>query len=183
MLKYLKSISIGKKAWFLLFVITTFMLCTALILQHGFDMQPCVLCIYQRTAILGIWFASILGMIAPKNFVIRITAIGLWIYSAAYGLSYSWLQVKMQFFPTPMDKCDLFPRFYFGLKWNEWIPSIFEAKGLCSDIQGAILGLEISQWMTGIFSVFLFISIIVLISQVVKSPTKETMFSFRKRWK
>ena len=39
--------------------------------QHVMGLQPCVMCIYQRVAILGIMAGAAIGFINPKNFSLR----------------------------------------------------------------------------------------------------------------
>ena len=38
---------------------------SALYFQYGMDLQPCVMCIYERVALFGIAFAGLIGLIAP----------------------------------------------------------------------------------------------------------------------
>lgn len=180
MFRYFKKISMGRGAWSLMLILTSALQISALFFQHVLNMQPCVLCIYQRTALYGVLLASIIGLIAPKSLIIRLLALGAWLYSAAFGLSYSWQHVRLQFYSSPLDTCDFFPIFYFKIKWDEIIPFIFKASGNCSDKLGTILGLEMSQWMLVIFSAYLLVGLLVLSSQIVKIPSKNSMFSFRK---
>ncbi|SET49658.1 disulfide bond formation protein DsbB [Thorsellia anophelis] len=180
MFRYLKKISMGRGAWLLMLIITSGLQISALFFQHVLNMQPCVLCIYQRTALYGVLLASIIGLIAPKSLLIRLLAISTWLYSAAYGMSFSWQHVRLQFYSSPLDTCDLFPIFYFNIKWDEIVPVIFKASGNCSDKLGTILGLEMSQWMLIIFSAYFIVGLAVLCSQIVKVKAQKAIFSFKK---
>lgn len=180
MFQYFKTISTRRGAWLLMLILTSALQISALFFQHVLNMLPCVLCIYQRTALYGVLLASIIGFLSPRTWFVRFTAIGLWLYSAIMGVSFSWQHVRLQFYSSPLDSCDFFPEFYFKVKLDEIMPFIFKAQGNCSDKLGTILGLEMSQWMLVIFSVYIVVGIFVLLSQFVKLKEKQTMFSFRK---
>ncbi|WP_250665767.1 disulfide bond formation protein B, partial [Escherichia coli] len=47
--------------------------------QHVMKLQPCVMCVYERVALLGIMVAGLIGAIAPRNMVIRWVAILIWV--------------------------------------------------------------------------------------------------------
>lgn len=67
MLTYLYECSRGRSAWFLLMISALALDGIALFFQHGMGLQPCVMCIYERIAVLGIAFAGFLGWIAPRS--------------------------------------------------------------------------------------------------------------------
>ena len=43
----------------------------ALFFQYVMELSPCVLCVYERLAMMGIMCAGLLGAIAPRNLLIR----------------------------------------------------------------------------------------------------------------
>ena len=88
----------------------------ALFFQHGMGLQPCVMCIYERIAVLGIAFAGFLGWIAPRSAIIRWLAIVLWIYSGIAGLQLSWEHTMIQLYPSPFNTCDFFVNFRNGCR-------------------------------------------------------------------
>ena len=136
----------------------------ALYFQHILLLQPCVLCIYERCALLGIFGASILAAITPKS-PLRYAAIGLWLYSAWKGSELAWRHSSLQQHPSPFATCDFFVNFPAWLPLDEWAPAIFYATGDCSKKQWQFLFLEMPQWLTGIFLVYLLMGILVLFSQ------------------
>ncbi|SUX62599.1 disulfide bond formation protein B [Citrobacter braakii] len=67
MLRFLNQCSRGRGAWLLL-ALTAFALeLVALWFQHVMLLKPCVLCIYERSALFGVMGAGLVGAIAPKN--------------------------------------------------------------------------------------------------------------------
>ena len=67
MLRFLNQCSRGRGAW-LLMALTAFALeMVALWFQHVMGLKPCVLCIYERSALFGIMGAGLVGAIAPKS--------------------------------------------------------------------------------------------------------------------
>lgn len=63
----LNQCSRGRGAWLLL-ALTAFALeLVALWFQHVMLLKPCVLCIYERSALFGVMGAGLVGAIAPKH--------------------------------------------------------------------------------------------------------------------
>ncbi|MDR2224488.1 MULTISPECIES: disulfide bond formation protein DsbB [Providencia] len=165
MFRFFNYCSQGRGAW-LLMAFTAFMLeCAALYFQHVMKLQPCVMCIYERVALLGVMFAGLIGAIAPRNVIIRWVAIVVWIYAAWRGLDLAWEHTMLQLYPSPFASCDFFVNFPDWLPLQEWVPAMFEATGDCSVRQWAFLGLDMPQWLIGIFAAYILVAVIVLISQ------------------
>ncbi|WP_192456873.1 disulfide bond formation protein DsbB [Musicola keenii] len=175
MLRYLNRCSRGRGAWLLLaFTALAFEL-VALYFQYGMLLKPCVLCIYQRTAILGIMAAGVVGAIAPGT-ILRYPAIALWLYSAYEGLDLAIKHTNIQLHPSPFVTCDFFISFPSWLPLDKWIPAIFTATGDCSERQWNFLNLEMPQWMIVIFGVYLLMGLLVLFAQPFR-PKRRDLFS------
>lgn len=154
----------GRSAW-LLMAFTAFMLeCAALYFQHIMKLQPCVMCIYERVALMGIIAAGLIGAIAPKSTVVKVIAIVIWLYAGWRGLDLSWEHTMLQLYPSPFASCDFFVNFPDWLPLQEWVPSVFEATGDCAVRQWAFLGLDMPQWLVGIFVAYILVGVIVAIS-------------------
>ncbi|NCB60080.1 MAG: disulfide bond formation protein B, partial [Gammaproteobacteria bacterium] len=63
MIAFIRKLTQNRIAWAVLFGSTLFLELCAMVFQHVMGLQPCVLCIYQRVAVLGIMAASIIGFI------------------------------------------------------------------------------------------------------------------------
>lgn len=181
MFGFLKQASQKRTAWFLLLLTITGLQLTALYFQYVMNLQPCVLCIYQRTALYGVMFAALLGWLLPSNFFVRWLAIAGWIYGSIRGLQVAWEHVQLQLNPSPFARCDFIPQFPNWAKLDIWMPKLFSASGNCADKQWSFLGLEMSQWMIVVFSLYLLVGVIVLLSQFVPGKKKQQMFSFHKK--
>lgn len=175
MLRLLSQYSRQRFAWLLLFLSSLVFELIALYFQHGLGLAPCTLCIYQRCAILGILFASLIALINPKNIVLRVMAILLWLYSAIQGFQLAHFQAKLQFAPTLFDTCSINVDFPSWLPLNSWLPNLFNAYGSCADKSWSFLTIEMSQWMVIIFSCYILVALLVVIAQFI-SPKKRTLW-------
>ncbi|MDC9589485.1 disulfide bond formation protein DsbB [Xenorhabdus sp. XENO-10] len=167
MFQFLKVSSQGRGSWLLMALTALILETTALYFQHVMQLQPCVMCIYERVALFGVFGAALLGVIAPKT-PLRWLAILVWIYSAWQGLRLAWDHTMMQLHPSPFNICEFFVQFPSWLPLNDWLPSVFQAYGDCSIRQWEFLTLEMPQWLIGIFAVYLLIGVLVLVSQVFR---------------
>ena len=63
-----------------LFGISAFALeSTALYFQYGMGLQPCVLCVYERLAMVGLFIAGFIGALAPSSLIAAFLLL-LWVY-------------------------------------------------------------------------------------------------------
>lgn len=168
MLTYLKQCSQHRTAWLLLAVSAFLLELVALYFQHVMQLNPCVMCVYQRCALFGVMLAGLVGAIAPRLLFFRGLALIIWLYSAVQGIWLAWQHTLLQLHPSPFATCDFFVSFPRWLPLDKWVPSVFFASGDCSVSQWQFLSLVMPQWMLGIFAVYLLIALIVLLSQVSK---------------
>ncbi|KAA9001783.1 disulfide bond formation protein DsbB [Affinibrenneria salicis] len=175
MLRYLNRCSRGRSAWLLMALTTLALELVALYFQYAMQLQPCVLCIYQRCALFGVMGASLLGAVAPST-PLRYPAIVLWIYSAWQGLQLAWQHTNIQLHPSPFVTCDFFVSFPSWLPLDKWLPAVFSATGDCSVRQWQFLTLEMPQWMMVIFAAYLIVALLVLIAQPFR-PKRRDLFS------
>ncbi|VEI44874.1 disulfide bond formation protein B [Actinobacillus equuli] len=70
MLSYFKQLSLSRTAWLLLAVIAFALEATGIYFQYGMGLVPCVMCVYERLAILGLIIAGLLGSISPRFFLL-----------------------------------------------------------------------------------------------------------------
>lgn len=176
MLQFFKDWSLKRSGWALLTITAISLELTALYFQHGMELQPCVMCIYERVAVLGIVFAGIIGCIAPRFLIIRLIALALGLFSAIKGLLIAINHMDLQMNPAPWKTCPIIPDFPQTLPLHEWLPFMFKPSGLCSEISWQWLGLTMVQWLVVAFSVYTLVLILVLISQVKKSKETRDIF-------
>ncbi|AVJ56423.1 disulfide bond formation protein DsbB [Idiomarina sp. OT37-5b] len=155
--------------WLLLFLGTMLLFVIALYFQHGMGLEPCVKCVYQRAAVLGIALAALVGGLGYKFWLTRWLGLLGWGYAAFEGLRIAYdhwdLQTsKNAFFAV----CESAPNFPAWLPLHEWIPGFFAAPGLCGDIDWAFLGMGMPGWMTFIFAGLLSLAVIVALLHLIR---------------
>ncbi len=139
-------------SWLLLLACMTAFEGTGLIFQHIMKLSPCVMCIYERVAMVGISGAAIIGLLNPNNLVFRWCGFIVWGMSASWGLKLALEHVNYQLNPSPFATCDLFVTFPAWAPLNKWAPWMFEAYGDCSKIVWQFLTLTMPQWVVIIFA-------------------------------
>lgn len=120
----------------------------ALYFQYGLELDPCVLCVYQRAAVMGILLSALIGLLAPRLPLARMTAYLGWGTASLWCLYLALKLSGMQLgFIAPSLSCDVNARFPGWLKLDQWLPAVFQPSGFCGEIQWQFLGLSMPQWM------------------------------------
>ncbi len=71
MLSALRHWSQSRFSWLLLALTAIGLEGAALYFQYGMELMPCVMCVYQRIAVLGILVAALIGFSLPKLTLMR----------------------------------------------------------------------------------------------------------------
>ncbi|BDM64811.1 disulfide bond formation protein B [Shewanella sp. NFH-SH190041] len=145
----------SRLAWLILGASALLLEACALFFQYGMHLHPCVLCVYQRVAVMGILFAAIIGLISPRG-ILRFPAALLWLVSAAWGEKLATSLHDMQANPSPFSTCSFLPDFPSFAPLHTWFPDMFMPTGLCGDDVWGMLGLSMAQWMQVAFALYLF---------------------------
>lgn len=155
--------------WLLLAGIAFILEAAALFFQYAMDLGPCVMCIYQRTAMLGLLFAGIAGAIKPQNVFARSIGFALWAISAIWGYLIAAEHIAMQNNTDPFAfaGCAFEPNFPEFLPLHQWMPWFFEVTGDCGNISWQFLGLSMPGWMQVIFAIATTVLLIVLVTRLV----------------
>lgn len=166
-LPYLSNLSTYRWPWGLLLFTTLSLEICALYFQYALELRPCIMCIYQRTAVFGIMLACLPVWITNTMLTRLIAFIG-WGVSAIWGFFIAWEHVDIQgasnsFFAT----CEIVPNFPSWLPLHEWLPNLFAATGDCGDINWSFLQLSMPQWMMVIFTIYSVIWLVVLSSRLM----------------
>ncbi|MGY5449655.1 disulfide bond formation protein DsbB [Agarivorans sp. MS3-6] len=171
MLNFLSSMPHQRKPWFLLFVGSLSLELCALFFQHVMKLDPCVMCIYERVAMFGLMAAGLVGCIAPKYLIVRLTAFGLWLASAGWGLQLAITHTDYQMNPNPFATCDFFANFPEWMPLDKWIPWLFNPTGFCDEISWMFFGWSMPQWLIAIFAIFLCAGVVFFALQWRKKTT------------
>ena len=171
LLKKLSSLSNDKRPWGLLFVSVLSLEMAALYFQHVMDLRPCIMCIYQRTALFGVMFAAIPAMLV-NNVITRLVGYIGWGISAIWGLLIAIEHVDIQTASNPFfATCEFEPNFPSWAPLHEWLPTIFGATGDCGDINWSFMDISMPQWMIVIFAIYSVIWAVILVSHVLVKPS------------
>ena len=138
-------------AWALLTLGSGLLLAVALVFQYGFDMAPCVMCVYQRAALVGVMLAGALGWLSPRCPLLSNVALVGWMAAAIKGLLLAKEHIHYQFNPSPFAKCTTVAEFPRWLALDTWLPSLFHPTGDCADISWRWLGYSMPQWLLLVF--------------------------------
>ncbi|MEN8213862.1 MAG: disulfide bond formation protein DsbB [Pseudomonadota bacterium] len=162
---FLSQASKKRPAWLLLALSALLLEIIALYFQFGsMELQPCVLCIYERTALMGILLAGLLGAIAPQLWLFRWLGFLLWGSSAVWGVMLALEHSGIQ--QNPMTaSCDFMTNFPAWAKLDEWFPLLFTPTGLCDEIQWRFLGYTMPQTLVGIYGLYLLVLVVVIAAQ------------------
>lgn len=164
MLNFFAKLSDFKWAWGTLFFSAFGLELVALYFQYVMDLQPCIMCIYQRTAVLGVALSGLLVFLFNKPVTRLLGFIG-WGVSAIWGLLIAIEHVDIQTAANPFFvSCEIVPNFPVPL--HEWLPAFFAATGDCGDIDWQFLTLSMPQWMIVIFALYSVSFLVALLSRL-----------------
>ena len=136
----------------------------ALGFQYLMQLNPCVLCIYERVAVLGVALAGIVGLIAPDRWFLRTAAYLVWAAAVVWGLSLAMEHVGIQFGGSDLS-CEFFANFPPWLQLDQWLPAVFAPTGYCDEIQWQFLTLTMPQWLLVVYSGYLLLLMLAVISE------------------
>jgi disulfide bond formation protein DsbB len=155
MLYQLQLWSHSRASWQILFLSAAILIGIALFFQHIMGYQPCVMCIYQRTAVFGILIASLLPLF-HNSFLVRIVAYAIWGTSAVKGYVLASEHKDILFSENSfLVPCPVEPEFPSYLKLHEWIPDVFAAPGSCLENTWQFFGMGMAEWMQVIFIMYI----------------------------
>jgi len=158
----LNTFSRTRLSWFLLFCFIVFFNASAYTFQHIMQLNPCVMCIYERITMISIGVAALFGAINPHVSVLRWLGIFAWGILSYKGLSLALEHVSYQNNIFAMCSPLRFPEW---APLNEWVPSFFEATGNCSEIVWQFVTLSMPQWLAIIFAVSFIAACVIGVSQ------------------
>lgn len=171
-MKFISDLAANKKAWQLLAMSALAFELVALFFQYGMDLQPCVMCIYQRVAVWALFIAGVIGSVGCKNIIARILAFGLWGTGAIWGLVIAQEHVQMQTAKFSfLFSCEFEPNFPSWAPLHEWLPSLFAATGDCGEISWQFFGFSMPQWMVFIFLIYTALFGVVLLSRLASTKS------------
>lgn len=151
----MKKINFTQKTIFLALSLSCITLnAIALVFQYGFGMEPCIMCIYQRIvlAILTPIFILCAFIKQPSAiFIGAFTSLCL----VGYGMKVAFEHAYNQFNSNPFASCAFRPEIYNLIPLDKFIPSIFEVRGACDQINWVFLNMTMPMWLFVSYSIML----------------------------
>ena len=156
-----------KSSWAVLFFTALGLQIAALYFQYGMGLEPCIMCIYQRVAVYGIVLSALLVLLV-NNVVTRVIGLIGWAVSAGWGFAIAREHVGILNNSNPfVTTCEFVPNFPSWAPLHEWVPVLFEAKGLCDEDTWQFLSMGMADWMSIIFGLYTIAVVLVLASRFV----------------
>jgi len=150
-INFLASLIKNRLAWVTLLVISLGCALSAAYFQHVLHLAPCVLCVYERVAMCGVILSALLGCWGYTWTICRWGASLIWLISCGWGIALTIEHLNYQYNPSPWNVCDIFTNFPSWLPFDQWVPSYFQAQGVCADIVWSFLSISMVQWLFIIF--------------------------------
>ena len=167
MIRLFSQLADKKSAWFFLFFSALALQAVALYFQYGMNLQPCIMCIYQRTAMYGILLAGLIVLI-KNNVFTRVIGFAGWAVSAGWGFIIAREHVEILNAKNPFfASCEIVPNFPSFMPLHEWLPAIFAAKGSCTEDSWQFMSMGMADWMSVIFAAYFVVFIIVFVCRIV----------------
>jgi disulfide bond formation protein DsbB len=128
------------------------MLGVGLYLQLALEMLPCPLCILQRYAFAAVALLCLLTCFLPAAMLRLGAALSALASITGAGIAIRHLWIKAH--PTISCGIDPLETSLNKIFIARWLPSLFQADGLCTTEYDPILGLSIPQWALVWFVIF-----------------------------
>lgn len=133
----------------------------ALVLQHGFGMEPCAWCTFQRLVFLVV---AALALLAWALGAWPLASRGASLLTSAAALGGLWAALHQQFVAARAQSCvfTLADRVLMNLRLDEAAPWLFEATASCSDANVPLLGVPFAAWSAATFTLLAAMALLAL---------------------
>lgn len=175
MLYHVQQWSHSRSAWQILFLSAALLVGAALYFQYVLGLQPCIMCIYQRTAVIAILFAALVPLI-HNSFFMRLISFAIWGTAAVKGFLLSTEHKDILFGENSfLVPCAIEPNFPSLIPLHEWIPHLFAAPGDCYENSWHFLGLGMAEWMQVIFAIYIAVFVFMFVLQFISFSNNKTI--------
>ena len=167
MLTTFKTYTQKRLLWMVLAVIAIALETIALYAQHYLGLEPCNECIYIRAGILGLFIASILGLVAPRQWYVRSIALIVWSSSLIWSLYRTNIlrTLEENVRNGAPSGCGRFKGFPEWLPLDQWVPAMFEPRAMCGENPQIFLSYTFADWTWFGLMVLFGATLLVLISE------------------
>ena len=137
------------------------MLGVGLYLQLALEMLPCPLCILQRYAFATVALLCVITCFLPSTVLRLGAALAALASLTGAGIAIRHLWIKAH--PTISCGIDPLETSLNKIFIARWLPTLFQADGLCTTEYDPILGLSIPQWALVWFVIFAIVLVLVAV--------------------
>jgi disulfide bond formation protein DsbB len=149
---------------------------SALFFQYAMGLEPCIMCVYQRVVVMGLFFTSAIGFLLEyKKIPLAPTLLmvaNAWIVMT--GVNIAKEHIEMQTSDSLFFSCDIVPNFPEYLPLHEWIPSVFAATGDCGDINWDLFGLSMPTVVGVVMYAYLALIFIWVLNRIFNKKKPQT---------
>ena len=127
---------------------------TALVSQHGFDMQPCPWCVLQRLLFIVIGALALLAAWLPP----RAPRAALASVALLLALAGAMAALYQHFVAAKSQSCNLTlaDRIVGGLGLDHLLPPVFQVTASCAEAAVDLLGVPYDFWSAALFALLAF---------------------------
>ena len=133
--------------WLATALISMALVAGSFIMVAWLKLQPCPLCIAQRTLFMLMGVVALVAFFTHRNLAGRIAG-GLTVLTALSGAAVAGYQVWMQHQPANMFSCGADTNFVEDIVYwlGQQVPVLFDAPGVCQDTALLIFGYSLAVW-------------------------------------
>lgn len=164
-----------RSAWQVLFLSAALLIGAAMYFQHAMELKPCIMCIYQRTAVVGILLAAFIPL-AKNTFFMRLIAYAVWGTASIQGFLIAGEHKEILFGENSfLVPCAIEPNFPSFMPLHEWFPGMFGAPGDCYENTWQFFGMGMAEWMQVIFAIYMAAFVFMFVLQFISFPNNKSI--------
>jgi disulfide bond formation protein DsbB len=139
--------------WLAIALVGMALVAGSFIMVAWLKLQPCPLCIAQRTLFMLMGVVALVAFFTHRNLAGRIAG-GLTVLTALSGAAVAGYQVWMQHQPANMFSCGADTNFVEDIVYwlGQQVPVLFDSPGVCQETALLIFGYSLAVWALVAFS-------------------------------
>lgn len=124
------------------------MMAVALLLEHGVELEPCPLCIFQRVAVLAAAAVLLVAALHNPRGAGMIVYGGLGLVAVLGGIGVAWRHLWLQSLPADqVPSCGPGLDYMMDiLPWRDVLARVLSGSGECAEIDFLFLGISLPGW-------------------------------------
>jgi disulfide bond formation protein DsbB len=175
MLYSLQQWSHTRASWQTLLLSAAILLGMALYFQHIMGLKPCIMCIYQRTAVVVIFVAALIPLF-KNTFFMRLIGFAIWGTASVKGYFIATEHKEILFGENSfLVPCAIEPNFPSFMPLHQWFPDLFGAPGDCYENSWQFLSMGMAEWMQIIFVMYAVVFVFMFVLQFISFENNKSI--------